>query len=104
MRLNVGRARVARGRSHDLTFRRGGGESDEGCRRRSKTKYEIGTTPAQLTSATAAPHTRLRPGIRLAGRRLMSMGAATRRARSGYGRSGRQPAGPLAQIAPPSWA
>ena len=57
-------------------------ESDQGCRRRPKTKYEIGTTPAELTSATTAAHTRFRPRIWLAGRRLISMSAATRRAPS----------------------
>jgi hypothetical protein len=55
---------------------------DQGCRRRPKTKYEIGTTPAELTSATTAAHTRFRPRIWLAGRRLISMSAATRRAPS----------------------
>ena len=55
---------------------------DQGCRRRPKTKYDVGTTPAELTSATTAAHIHFRPRIWLAGRRWMSMSAATRRAPS----------------------
>lgn len=55
---------------------------DQGWRRCPKTKYEIGTTPAELTSAMAAAHIHFRPRIWLAGRRRMSMSAATRRAPS----------------------
>jgi hypothetical protein len=53
-----------------------------GCdpdRRRPNTKYETGTTPAELTTATTAAHTHLGPRIWLAGRRLMSISAATLR-------------------------
>jgi hypothetical protein len=39
----------------DLTFRLPGGESDQGCRRRPKAKYEIGKARAELMSATAVP-------------------------------------------------
>lgn len=53
---------------------------DRGCRRRPKTKYDIGTTPAELASATTAAHIHFRPRSWLAGRRWMSMSAATRRA------------------------
>jgi len=53
---------------------------DQGCRRLPKTKYEIGRTPAELMSAAAAAHIRFRHRIWLAGRRLMSMSAAARRA------------------------
>ena len=55
---------------------------DQGCRRRPKTKHDAGTTPAELTSATTAAHIHFRPRIWLAGRRWMSMSAATRRAPS----------------------
>ena len=51
---------------------------DRGCRR-PKTKYEIGTTPAELTTATTGAHSHFEPRIWLAGRRLMSMRAATLR-------------------------
>jgi hypothetical protein len=46
---------------------------DQGCRRRSKTKYEIGRTLAELTTATTAADTRFRPRNWLAGRPLMSI-------------------------------
>jgi hypothetical protein len=46
----------------DLTFRLGGWESDQGCRRRPMTKYEIGETPIELTSATTMAHTVSGPG------------------------------------------
>ena len=39
---------------------------DQGCRRRPKTKYDVGTTPAELTSATTAAHIHFRPRIWLA--------------------------------------
>ena len=55
---------------------------DQGCRRRPKTKYDVGTTPAELTSATTGAHIHFRPRIWLAGCRWMSMSAATRRAPS----------------------
>jgi len=48
-------------------------------RRRPKTKYKIGTTPAELTTATKGAHSHFGPRIWLAGRRLMSMRAATLR-------------------------
>ena len=57
-------------------------ERGQGSRRCPKMKYEAGTTPAELTSATAAAHIPFRPRIWLAGRRWMSMSAATRRAPS----------------------
>ena len=38
-----------------LTFRSRGGESDQGCRRRPKTKYEIDRTPAELTTPVGSP-------------------------------------------------
>src|SRR4029077_18891726 len=44
-------------------------------RRWPKTKYETGTTPAELTSATAAAHIPFRPRIWLAGRRWVAMSA-----------------------------
>jgi hypothetical protein len=47
--------------------------------RRPRTKYAIGTTPAELTTATTVAHIHFRPRIWLAGRRLMSMSAATLR-------------------------
>ena len=40
--------------SSGLTFRPRGGESDQDCLRRPKTKYETGRTPAELMIATAA--------------------------------------------------
>src|SRR6516165_8504023 len=81
-RLAFVRLLVARGRSNDLPFRLEGWESDHGGGRRPKTKYEIGRAPAELMIATAAAHTRFWPRIWLAGRRLMSTSAATRRALS----------------------
>jgi hypothetical protein len=51
---------------------------DRGCRR-PNTKYETGTTPAELTTATIAAHTHFGPRTWLAGRRLRSMSAATLR-------------------------
>jgi len=45
--------------------------------RRPKTKYEIGTTPAELTTVTTVAHTHFGPRTWLAGRRLRSMSAAT---------------------------
>src|SRR5215475_7498059 len=50
-------------------------DGDAGCRR-PKTKYEIGTTPAELTTATTGAHNHFGPRIWFAGRRLMSMRAA----------------------------
>jgi hypothetical protein len=47
--------------------------------RRPKMKYEIGTTPTEPTTTTIAARTHLGPRIRVAGRRLMSMRAATLR-------------------------
>src|SRR5262249_33901337 len=43
--------------------------------RRPKTKYEIGTNPAELTSVTTGAQSHFGPRIWLAGRRLMSMRA-----------------------------
>ena len=68
--------------SGGLTFRSRDGESHQGCRRRPKAKSEIGGTPAEPIIATAADHTCFGPRIWLAGRRSMSMSAATRRAPS----------------------
>src|SRR5262249_61658539 len=48
-------------------------------RRRPKTKYEIGTTPAELTTATKGAHSHFGPRTWLGGLRLMSMRAATLR-------------------------
>ena len=48
----------------------------DGGRRRPKTKYEIGTTPAELTIATTGARSHFGPRIWSAGRRLMSMRAA----------------------------
>jgi len=50
-------------RLYDLTFRFWGGQSNQDRRRRPKTKYEVGRTPAELMSATVAAHTRFRPRI-----------------------------------------
>src|SRR5215469_9877765 len=47
-----------------------------GGRRRPKTKYEIGTIPRELTTATTGTHSHFGPRIWSAGRRLMSMRAA----------------------------
>ena len=52
---NRGPVPVREAGSGDLTFRLLGGESDQGCRRRPKTKYEIGKARAELMSATAGP-------------------------------------------------
>jgi len=71
---------VAVGDTSGPSLRDGG--SDQGCRRRPKTTYEIGTTPAELTSATAAAHNRFRSRIWLASRCLLSIGAGTRKAPS----------------------
>jgi hypothetical protein len=51
---------------------------DRGCRR-PKTKYEIGTTPAELTTVTTVAHNHFGPRTWLAGRRLRSMSAASLR-------------------------
>jgi len=51
---------------------------DRGCRR-PKTKYEMGTTPAELTTVTTVAHTHFGPRTWLAGRRLRSMSAASLR-------------------------
>jgi hypothetical protein len=72
---------------------------DRGCRR-PKTKYEIGTIPAELTTATTAAHSHFGPRIWLAGRRLRSINAATLRMPSATAAVMKQSAGALAQIAP----
>jgi hypothetical protein len=48
---------------------------DPGCRR-PKTKYETGTTPAELTTVTTVAHSHFGPRTWLAGRRLRSTSAA----------------------------
>ena len=49
------------------------GESDQGCRRRPKTKYDSGPTGAELTNTAAVIYIRFEPRTWLAGRRVMSM-------------------------------
>jgi hypothetical protein len=53
---------------NDLTFRFEGGESNQGCRHRPKTKCAIGTTLAGLTHATTAADTGFQPGSGWPGR------------------------------------
>ena len=70
----------------------------DGC---PKTKYETGTTPAELTSATAAAHIPLRPRIWLAA----ALDVDERRnpeSTVGNRRSDQQHASAVAEIAPPS--
>jgi hypothetical protein len=51
---------------------------DRGCRR-PKSKYEMGTTPAEPTTVTTVAHTHFGPRTWLAGRRFRSMSAASLR-------------------------
>jgi hypothetical protein len=51
---------------------------DRGCRR-PKSKYEMGTTPAELTTVTTVAHTHFGPRTWFAGHRFRSMSAASLR-------------------------
>ena len=67
---------------YQQTFRFRSGESDQGCRRRPKAKYDGGLTGAELTNTAAMIYIRFEPRTWLAGRRLMSMSTGVLRTAS----------------------
>lgn len=79
MRLTIVRSPV-KGLSQRADLPPSRRESDQGCRRRPKTKYEFGATPAELTKCAGCSRHPFSSRIWLAGPRLMSMSAAAHRA------------------------